>query len=142
MLDGDNVRINLSKGLGFSKEDRDTNIRRIGFVASEIVKHNGAVVCAAISPYNSVRNECRNMIGSESFIEVFVDTPLEVCESRDTKGLYSLAREGKLTNFTGVNDPYEIPNNPEIKIRTLNSTPEQAAIIILEFLQSRDFIGN
>jgi sulfate adenylyltransferase len=140
LLDGDNVRINLSKGLGFSKEDRDTNIRRIGFVASEIVKHGGAVVCAAISPYRNVRNECRSMIGNETFVEVFIDTPLEVCESRDTKGLYSLARQGKLTNFTGINDPYETPINPEIRIETINSTPEQSADAILDFLKTKGFI--
>jgi sulfate adenylyltransferase len=140
LLDGDNVRINLSKGLGFSKEDRDTNIRRIGFVASEIVKHGGAVVCAAISPYRNIRNECRTMIGSETFIEVFVDTPLDVCESRDMKGLYSLARQGKLTNFTGINDPYEKPVNPEIRIETVNSTPEESADVILDFLKTKGFI--
>lgn len=140
LLDGDNVRINLSKGLGFSKEDRDTNVRRIGFVASEIVKHDGAVVCAAISPYSNIRNECRVLIGVESFVEAFVDTPLDVCESRDTKGLYSLARQGKLQNFTGIDDPYEPPMSPEITINTTFQNPEEAANLILCFLIESGFI--
>lgn len=92
LLDGDVVRTHLSKGLGFSKEDRDTNIRRIGFVASEIVRHGGTVVCAAVSPYRATRHDVRNMVGADHFVEVFVDTPLEVCEQRDTKGLYARAR--------------------------------------------------
>src|SRR5205085_10095349 len=89
MLDGDVVRTHLSKGLGFSKDDRDTNIRRIGFVAAEIVRHGGVVICAAISPYRATRAECRAMMGADQFVEVFVDTPLEVCEARDSKGLYA-----------------------------------------------------
>src|SRR5512147_157317 len=92
LLDGDVVRTHLSKGLGFSRADRDTNIRRIGFVASEIVRHGGVALCAAVSPYRSTRQECRNLVGQERFFEVFVDTPLEVCERRDTKGLYAQAR--------------------------------------------------
>ena len=108
MLDGDVVRTHLSKGLGFSKEDRDTNILRIGFVAGEIVRHGGVVVCAAISPYRAARNEARKMVG-ENFIEVYMDTPIEVCEQRDIKGLYAKARRGELKGFTGVDDPYEPP---------------------------------
>jgi sulfate adenylyltransferase len=134
LLDGDNVRTHLSKGLGFSKEDRDTNIRRISFVALEIVKHGGAVVCAAISPYRAVRNECRSTFTVPSFIEIFMDTPLQVCEARDTKGLYSLARAGKLENFTGVNDPYEVPESPEIKICFPGNSAEQNADMIINYL--------
>ena len=110
LLDGDVVRTNLSKGLGFTKEDRDINVRRIGFVASEIVSHNGIAVCAAISPYHNTRNEVRTMIGGDRFVEIFVDAPLAVCEQRDTKGMYAKARRGKLKNFTGVDDPMRFRN--------------------------------
>jgi sulfate adenylyltransferase len=140
VLDGDVVRTNLSKGLGFSKEDRDTNIRRIGFVASEIVRHQGTVVCAAVSPYRATRNECRLMFGTDMFIEIFVDTPLDICEERDTKGMYRQAREGKLKNFTGFDDPYEPPLNPEVVIDTVNRTAEENAEIILSFLTARGVV--
>ena len=106
VLDGDVIRTHLSKGLGFSKEDRDTNILRIGYVASEIVHHNGAVICAAISPYRAARNESRQMVGEDKFIMVFMDTPIEVCEQRDVKGLYAKARRGEISVFNGVYDPY------------------------------------
>src|SRR6185295_11028170 len=99
-LDGDVVRTHLSKGLGFSKEDRDTNILRIGFVAAEIVRHGGAVVCAAVSPYRAARENVRAMVGADHFIEIFVDTPLEVCEARDAKGMYAQARRGQIRGFT------------------------------------------
>jgi sulfate adenylyltransferase len=122
VLDGDVVRTHLSKGLGFSKEDRDVNIRRIAFVAAEIVPHDGAVICAAVSPYRATRDECRAMVGDDYFVEVFVDMPIDVCEQRDTKGMYALAREGKIKNFTGVDDPYEPPLHPEITIDTNTST--------------------
>src|SRR5215475_3443794 len=122
VLDGDVVRTHLSKGLGFSKEDRDINIRRIGYVASEIVRHGGVAICAAVSPYRGTRNECRTMVGTENFIEVYVNTPLAVCEERDTKGMYALARDGKITNFTGIDDPYEPPDNPEITLDTICNT--------------------
>lgn len=140
LLDGDVIRTNLSKGLGFSKEDRDTNIKRIGFVASEIVKHGGAVICATISPYRSTRDECRLLMGDPSFIEVFVDTPLGICEERDVKGLYSLARSGKLQNFTGIDDPYEEPFEPEIVVETSGQLPEFNAEIIIEYLIKKGFI--
>jgi sulfate adenylyltransferase len=140
LLDGDVIRTNLSKGLGFSREDRDTNIRRIGFVASEIVKHGGAVICAAISPYRSTRNECRLLIGNSSFIEVFVNTPLEICEERDVKGLYSLARSGRLQNFTGIDDPYEVPVNPEIVVETTEQLPGFNAEMIIEYLIKKGLI--
>jgi sulfate adenylyltransferase len=140
ILDGDVVRTHLSKGLGFSAEDRDTNIRRIGFVASEIARHGGGVVCAAVSPYRATRNECRTMVGGECFIEIFVDTPLEVCEERDTKGMYALAREGKIKNFTGIDDPYEPPLNPEIVINTVAQTAVENAERILAYLVEQGFL--
>lgn len=140
LLDGDVVRTHLSKGLGFSKEDRDTNILRIGFVASEIVRHNGLVICAAISPYKATRDEVRNMVGGEAFIEIFVDTPLEVCEARDTKGLYAKARSGELKGFTGIDDPYEAPVNPEIRLTTVGITPEHNVDKIIDFLKGRGFL--
>ncbi|HEV7904552.1 MAG TPA: bifunctional sulfate adenylyltransferase/adenylylsulfate kinase [Pyrinomonadaceae bacterium] len=140
VLDGDVVRTHLSKGLGFSAEDRDTNIRRIGFVASEIARHGGGVICAAVSPYRATRNECRAMIGNERYIEIFVDTPLEVCEQRDVKGMYALAREGKLKNFTGIDDPYEPPLNPEIVLDTVSRTAEDNAEQIITYLVERGFL--
>ena len=140
VLDGDVVRTHLSKGLGFSREDRDTNILRIGFVASEIVRHNGSVICAAVSPYRAARNECRKMVGEERFVEVFVDTPIEVCEERDVKGLYKQARRGELKGFTGVDDPYEPPVDPEITLDTVAYTPEQNARRIIAYLEQRGFL--
>ncbi len=120
VLDGDVVRTHLSKGLGFSKEDRDTNIRRIGWVAAEIVRHGGTAICAAISPYRAIRNEVRGMVGTEHFVEVFVDTPIEVCEQRDYKGMYAKARRGEIKGFTGIDDPYESPEHPEITLDTVS----------------------
>ncbi|TAK12392.1 MAG: bifunctional sulfate adenylyltransferase/adenylylsulfate kinase [Anaerolineae bacterium] len=140
ILDGDVVRTHLSKGLGFSREDRDTNILRIGFVAGEIVRHNGTVICAAISPYRAHRNEVKKMIGEENFIEVFMDTPLEVCEDRDIKGLYAKARRGELKGMTGIDDPYEEPRDPEIKLDTVSFTPDQNAVKIVEYLAGRGFL--
>ena len=140
LLDGDVVRTHLSKGLGFSKEDRDTNIRRIGFVAAEIVRHGGVAVCAAVSPYRATRNDVRALIGAEHFIEVFVDTPLEVCEARDTKGMYARARRGDLQGFTGIDDPYEPPESPEITLDTMSHTPEDNARRILHHLLQQGFV--
>lgn len=140
VLDGDIVRTHLSQGLGFSKQDRDLNIRRIGFVASEIVRHNGGVICAAVSPYRATRNDVRSMIGADKFIEVFVDTPLSECEQRDTKGMYSKARRGELKNFTGIDDPYEPPVNAELTIETITNTAEQNAHVILAYLRDRGWI--
>ena len=134
------VRTHLSKGLGFSKEDRDINIRRIGFVAAEIVRHGGIAVCAAVSPYRATRNDVRNMVGSDRFIEVFVDTPLEVCELRDTKGIYAQARRGEIKNFTGIDDPYETPLNPEISLDTSTQSVEANARLILDSLFDRGFV--
>lgn len=140
LLDGDVVRTHFSEGLGFSKEDRDDHVRRIGFVASEIVRHGGIAICAAVSPYRATRNEVRNMVGSENYIEIFVDTPLEVCEQRDTKGLYARARRGDIQGFTGIDDPYEAPQHPEITIETLNYTPEENAHRVLNMLIEKGFI--
>ena len=140
LLDGDVVRTHLSKGLGFSKEDRDTNIRRIGFVASEVIRHGGTVVCAAVSPYRATRNEVRSMVEGNHFVEVFVDTPLEVCEARDTKGLYSKARRGQITGFTGIDDPYEPPESAEIVLDTINHSAEDNARIIQDYLVQQGFV--
>jgi len=139
-LDGDVVRTHLSKGLGFSKEDRDTNILRIGFVAGEISRHTGTVICAAISPYRKTRNEARKMVGSDQFIEIFVNTPLETCEERDVKGLYAKARSGEIKGFTGIDDPYEAPVKPEIMVTTDDKSPEECAKEIINYLESRGFL--
>ncbi len=140
LLDGDVVRTHFSEGLGFSKEDRDDHVRRIGFVASEIVRHGGIVVAAAASPYRATRNEVRNTIGQENYIEVYVDTPLEICEQRDTKGLYARARRGEIVGFTGIDDPYEAPQHPEITIETLSHTPEDNARMVLNMLIEQGFV--
>jgi sulfate adenylyltransferase len=140
VLDGVVVRTHLSKGGGFSKEDRDINIRRIGIVAAEIVRHGGMVVCAAVSPYRATRNDVRNMVGSERFVEVFVDTPIEVCETRDIKGMYAKARRGEITGFTGIDDPYEPPQDPEIVLQTVRQTPEGNARLILGYLLKHGFV--
>jgi len=140
LLDGDVVRTHLSKGLGFSKEDRDTNIRRIGFVASEIVRHHGVAICAAVSPYCATRNEVRGVVGENQFVEIFVDTPLEVCEQRDTKGMYAKARRGEIKEFTGISDPYESPINPEIRLTTINCLPEDNAGNIISYLNDKGFL--
>ena len=140
LLDGDVVRTHLSKGLGFSKEDRDTNIRRIGFVASEIVRHGGVAICAAVSPYRATRSDVRNRVGPDRFVEVFVNTPLEVCEERDVKGLYAKARRGEIKGFTGIDDPYEAPLNPEVDLDTVSNTIEKNAQGILVNLIDRGFV--
>jgi len=137
LLDGDVVRTHLSKGLGFSKEDRDTNILRIGFVAAEIVRHHGVVICAAVSPYRAARNECRGLVGENRFIEIFVDTPLEVCEQRDIKGMYAKARRGEIKGFTGIDDPYEEPLNPEIVLNTTGCSAEDNSRQIIKQLIER-----
>ena len=139
VLDGDVVRTHLSKGLGFSAEDRDTNIRRIGFVAAEVVRHGGIAICAAVSPYIATRNEVREMVGSDKFIEVHVATPLEVAESRDVKGMYAKARRGEIKGFTGIDDPYEEPVNPEITLDTVKFSAEENANRIVTELEKRGF---
>jgi sulfate adenylyltransferase len=144
ILDGDVVRTHLSKGLGFSKEDRDTNILRIGFVAGEIVRSGGVVICAAISPYRAAREEARKMVGPDNFVMVYMDTPVEVCEQRDVKGLYAQARqamaEGHPMGFTGVDDPYEPPIDPEITLQGVGVTPEQNAQQIMSHLEQHGFV--
>ena len=142
VLDGDLVRKNLSSELTFSKEHRDLNILRIGFVASEITRHGGVAVCAPIAPYAAIRRKVREMVGAHGgFIEIHVDTPLEECERRDRKGLYAKARSGLLKDFTGVDDPYENPEKPELRIQTMNTNPSEAALIILEYLKSAGYIS-
>ncbi len=140
VLDGDVVRTHLSKGLGFSKEGRDTNIRRIGYVASEIVRHGGVAVCAAVSPYRATRNDVRNMVGKDQYVEIFVDTPLEVCEQRDVKGLYAKARSGEIKGFTGIDDPYEEPNHAEIRLDTVKYSPEENARSIVDYLSETGLV--
>ena len=138
MLDGDVVRTNLSKGLGFSKEDRDTNILRIGFVAQLLTRNGVATIVSAISPYREARNKCREMIGD--FVEVFVSAPLDVCIDRDVKGLYKQAIAGDLPSFTGVSDPYEPPDNPELVLETDVMSKEECLQLILDKLQERGYI--
>ena len=132
VLDGDVVRTNLSKGLGFSKEDRDTNIRRIGFVAGLLARNGCCGMTAAISPYAEIRDEIRAQ--TENFVEVYVEAPLEVVEARDTKGLYKKARSGEIKNFTGVSDPYEAPENAEVTVHTGDESIEVSAEKILDYL--------
>ena len=141
LLDGDLIRAHLSSELGFSKEHRSLNVRRVGFVASEITKNGGIAICAMIAPYASDRKYDRNLISEGgSFIEIHVSTPLEVCESRDVKGLYALAREGKLTGFTGIDDPYEEPQNPELTIDTSKMEVPDAVDLIMNYLRTENYI--
>jgi adenylylsulfate kinase len=138
VLDGDIVRTNLTKGLGFSKEDRDENIRRIGFVSNLLTRNGVIVLVAAISPYRDMRDEQRQRIGD--FIEVFVNAPLDVCEDRDVKGLYARARSGEIKQFTGISDPYEAPLNPEVECRTDLEELSESAEKVLNALISRNYI--
>ena len=138
VLDGDVVRTNLSKGLGFSKEDRDTNIRRIGFVCHLLSRNGVAAIAAAISPYRAVRDEVRQMIGD--FVEVYVRCPVDVCAQRDTKGLYAKAIAGEIPGFTGISDPYEEPLNPEVTVDSSMETPEQSVRKILLKLEEKGYI--
>jgi adenylylsulfate kinase len=132
ILDGDVVRENLSKGLGFSKEDRDTNIRRIAFVAHLLQRNGVFVITAAISPYAAIREEARAMV--KDFVEVYANAPLEVCESRDVKGLYAKARAGEIKGFTGVDDPYEAPSGPEVTCHTDTESIEESAQKVIDRL--------
>jgi sulfate adenylyltransferase len=142
LLDGDIVRKHLSSELGFSKEHRDLNIRRIGFVASEITKHGGIAICAPIAPYDSVRKDVRAMVEQEGgFVLVHVATPLDVCEQRDRKGLYAKARAGVIQQFTGISDPYEDPTDADLAIDTTNLTPEQAAQAVILHLEREGYLG-
>ncbi|MBD1814144.1 adenylyl-sulfate kinase [Microcoleus vaginatus DQ-U2] len=138
ILDGDVVRTNLSKGLGFSQEDRDTNIRRIGFVAHLLSRNGVAVMTAAISPYRAIRDEIRAM--EPNFVEVYITAPLEVCEGRDVKGLYAKARAGEIKGFTGIDDPYEEPLNPEIICYTERESVEESVKKVLSKLEDLGYI--
>ncbi len=142
LLDGDVVRQNLSKGLGFSREDRNTNIERIGFVAGEIARHGGIAICAAIAPYQESRDRNRQLIEQfGTYLEIFIKTPLSVCEQRDTKGLYEKARAGLLKNFTGIDDPYEEPSSADLVIETTKMLPEEAAEKVYRILMDRGIIS-
>jgi adenylylsulfate kinase len=139
VLDGDIVRENLSKGLGFSKEDRDTNIRRIAFVANLLSRNGVPVITAAISPYRDIRDEARELMDGR-FIEIYAKAPLEVCEERDVKGLYAKARSGEIKEFTGVSDPYEPPEKAELVIETDKQSHEESAQQILRYLEERSLV--
>jgi adenylyl-sulfate kinase len=139
VLDGDVVRENLSKGLGFSKEDRDTNIRRIAFVADLLSRNGVPVITAAISPYRELRDEARELMG-DRFIEVFVKASVEVCAERDVKGLYEKAFKGEIKEFTGVSDPYEPPLSPELTLDTEHDSAEEDAATVLSLLEERQLI--
>ncbi len=139
VLDGDDVRTNLSKGLGFSKADRDTNIKRIGWVSKLLTRNGVIVITAAISPYRETRAWCREEIGA--FVEVFLDCPLEACEKRDKKGLYARARAGEIKQFTGIDDPYEVPDCAEIVLKTAEETVEESARRILDRLVALGYLS-
>jgi adenylylsulfate kinase len=137
-LDGDLVRQNLTRGLGFSKADRDENIRRIGFVAHLLARNGVIVLVSAISPYREIRDEVRARIGD--FVEVFVNAPVEVCEQRDPKGLYRKARAGEIKGFTGIDDPYEPPLTPEVECLTAVETVEQSLAKVLAALETSGYV--
>src|SRR5437016_4989527 len=142
LLDGDEVRTNLSKGLGFSKEDRDTNIRRIGYVARLLARNGVISITAAISPYREIRDEIRAHADEESvpFIEVHANATLDALVARDVKGLYKKALAGEIANFTGVSDPYEAPHTPEIEVRTDRDSVDESTIQILSYLETQGLI--
>ncbi len=137
LLDGDIIRQNLTKGLGFSKADRDENVRRIGFVAHLLCRNGVYVLVAAISPYADSRRYVRELIG-DKFIEIYVNSPIEICEARDVKGLYKKARAGEIKHFTGIDDPYEPPTNPDLECRTDLETIEESVAKVLHLLATRN----
>jgi len=139
-LDGDIVRTNLSKGLGFSKEDRDENVRRVGFVCQLLSRNGVAAIAAFISPYREIRDEVRSK--TERFVEVYVDCPIETLVERDVKGLYKKALAGEIKNFTGVSDPYEPPVNPEVVVKTSQQTPEQSAAQVMAKLEALGYLSS
>jgi adenylyl-sulfate kinase len=142
-LDGDTVRTHLSKGLGFSKEDRDTHIERIGWVASRLTRHGAAVICAAISPYEETRRKARTMVERYGpFVEVYVKASVEECARRDVKGLYAKAFAGEITGFTGVDDPYEEPSSPELVVDTEEHSAEESAALIVAKLEELGLVPN
>ena len=141
LFDGDVIRNHLSKGLGFSKEDRDTNIERIGYVASEITRHGGITICSAIAPYEKPRSNNRKRISEfGAYIEVFVDTSLAECKKRDTKGLYAKAEKGLIKGLTGIDDPYEEPESAEIVLETEKRTPKECVEQIISYLKENKLI--
>ncbi len=141
VLDGDIIRRHLSQELGFSKEHRNINVERTGFVASEITKHGGISICALIAPYETSRKKNRELISKYGkYIEVYLSTPLEICEKRDPKGLYAKARKGLIERFTGITDPYEPPANPEITIDTSKVSPEMSAKIVMNYLKQEGYV--
>ncbi len=138
VLDGDIVRTNLTKGLTFSKEDRDTNVRRIGFVCDLLTRNGVVVLVAAISPYRAIREEVREKIGD--FMEVYVSAPVEVCEARDVKGLYAKARTGEIKQFTGISDPYEPPTNPEVNCETHKETLDESVNKVIAKMEEMGYL--
>ncbi|HEX7360644.1 MAG TPA: adenylyl-sulfate kinase [Bryobacteraceae bacterium] len=138
LLDGDAVRPILSAGLQFSREDRHINLMRIAFVAKEVVRHGGAAICATVSPYRADRDAIRASFGGLKFFEIYVNTPLSVCEARDVKGMYARARRGEILHFTGVDDPYEPPQCPDIVCETLDSSPEDCVRTIWRHLETQE----
>lgn len=141
VLDGDNIRHGLNSDLGFSPEDRVENIRRIGEVSRLFADSGALVVSAFISPYRKDRDRIRGLMGEGQFVEVFVDTPLEICEARDPKGLYKKARAGEISNFTGLDAPYEAPENPEVHLRTANLSIDEAAAQVIRHLEEQNILG-
>jgi len=139
LLDGDEIRTHLSKGLGFSKEDRDTNIHRVGYVAGLVAEHGGTTLCAVISPYRATRDAARKL-SKNNFVEVFCNTPIAVCEQRDVKGLYAKARAGEIKGFTGVDDPYEEPLNPEVTLDTSKLSIQACVDQIIEKLLEKGYV--
>jgi len=141
VLDGDNIRHGLNSDLGFAPEDRVENIRRIGEVARLFADAGGLVLSAFISPYRKDRDRVRGLMGPGEFIEVFVDTPLEICEARDPKGLYKKARAGEISNFTGLDAPYEAPKTPEVHLETENISVDEAAGLVVRYLEEQHILG-
>jgi sulfate adenylyltransferase len=139
VLDGDELRKTVSQGFGFSRSDREAHLRRVADMASECVQSGKIAICATVSPYRAIREECRSRLDGR-FVEVFVATPLAVCEQRDPKGLYARARLGEILQFTGVSDPYEPPFHPELMLDTIGQNPEENAGEILEFLTQKAFL--
>ena len=140
LLDGDNIRMGLNKGLSFSETDRIENIRRIGEVSKLFVDAGIIVLTAFISPFLKDREQVRSLLSEDEFLEVFIDTPLKICESRDPKGLYQKARKGEILNFTGISSPYEVPNNPEIWLKTNEMSVEEAAERVVEYLKEKGYL--
>ncbi len=138
LLDGDVIRQNLSKGLGFSREDRDTNVRRVGYVANLLSRNGVIVIVSLISPYRSVRDELRSTLNN--FVEVYINAPLEVCEARDVKGLYAKARSGQIKSFTGIDDPYEAPLTPNITCHSAAETVDESVAKIMTWLESAGYL--